>query len=75
MSHKVLGMKEKFDLEFTVMDKDFRVVCKILEDNEYARDFNKSNSVNTTEFTLYSLCFHKAAVIKKILKDHRIETY
>lgn len=74
MSHQTLKLNEKFDLVFTVKERDLRSICNILEENDAPNDFTTS-AIGGTQFIVYSLCFRKAAVIKKILKDHRITTY
>lgn len=69
-----IKINQKFDLEFTVKERDLRSVCNILEENNAPNDFTTS-AIGCAQFKVYSLCFRKAAVIKKILKDHQIATY
>ena len=69
-----LKLSDKFDLEFSVRNKQKYDTMEILTNNEF-KFSDHDGQMNLHYFTVYGTCFRAAATLKILFKTAKIETF
>ncbi len=69
-----LKLTDKFDVEFSVRNKQRHDTQQILEQNDM-KFSDHMGEMNLHYFTIYGLCFRAAATLKILFKTAKIETF